>query len=265
MIWTLLSLLAAPLQCDYRDNLFLVKQGENTYQQRVQARFYNFALSCAENLGGIYDGDDLTVFDGKTKRFDWKNVRNNFDFSQSGASNNLVALYDGESFHAYRAEEGRFYSAPANPDFRYSRVEAADGVAALYDGAQMIVFSDRFTARKARERFQHSKLSAGGSIALLYDGDGFIVYDAKDGGFSERSAKNGYLFARVLASPIGAMGYDGDQVIAYCPGTKNLIAENVEKDAFSQALYDPVKKEIKLQVNKTWYQLDSGRCRLIRR
>jgi hypothetical protein len=83
------------LHCDYRDDLFLVKDGEKSYEQRVQKNFYNFAVGCGERAAGIYDGDDFTVFDAQTKRFEWKNVNNNFDFAQAGAAAGIARLAAG--------------------------------------------------------------------------------------------------------------------------------------------------------------------------
>lgn len=255
---------AAPYQCDYRDNLFIVKDGEKSYEQKVQKNFYNFSLGCADGLAGMYDGDDFTVFDGKEKRFEYKNIRNNFDFSQAAASGQHVAVYDGESFHVYDGATSRFYSQAANKDFRTAKLDSGEGVAAMYDGAKFLVFAGgKFQSETVRARFQHSRLSAGGNIALLYDGDSFQVYDAKEG-FTHRSAKHGFLFARTLATPAGAIGYDGDEVVGYCPEGGQIISADAENEAFTQAEYDTAKKEVRLQVNKTWYRLDSASCRLIR-
>lgn len=247
----------ASLTCDYRDKWFLVTHQEVQYKQSVFPSYWSFSLACGEKLAGMYDGDLLTVFDAEGKRFDSKNVGNVFDPSQMAVGERVLALYEGERFWVYSG--GRFESASAAKGFRNSKVEAGGELAALYDGRSFQVFGGRYRAEQVRERYQHARLSVGPHVAVLYDGDDLWVYDRSEEDFSRHGAKGDYLFTRVFSSGEGMLAYDGETLIGYCAGGK-WAARAVAKDAFSQAKADVSSGNPLMQIDKTWYRLETGPC-----
>src|SRR3989338_3787730 len=101
-VFLLASVSFSQLRCEYKEGVFEVTEEKGTvYRQKVAPHSYLALYACGNQVAGIYDGWDLTIFDGRTKKFTWVKAKPAYDRSQLLVSENLLGFYDGDHLHIY--------------------------------------------------------------------------------------------------------------------------------------------------------------------
>lgn len=249
---------AAAAPCRYDGSYFRVIREGREYRQKVAPEYQRALAVCGDRTAALYDGTDLTVFDGRTRKFHWETAVAAATGPQLSGGGDTVAFYDGESFLIYQSGRG-FFREAVPTDFWYGQVTADSGLAAGYDGESLRIYDQgKFQSVSVGHYRRETRLEANGSFVAFYDGENFVVYEM--GGRPVRRPVKYTSFPVLALAPLAVAFYDGESLLGYCGGGRSFAESEVPFDPFARAVTEERGAAPVVEIQGKRYRLDPRSC-----
>ncbi|MFA6434037.1 MAG: hypothetical protein WCW52_05020 [Elusimicrobiales bacterium] len=181
-------------------------------------------LSAAGSLAVFYDGDDLILYNADTDSFETKSVDDNASTAEVIASPAAVLAWDGDDLYGYCAASRRWITS-SGPEDNYS---ASAQIAPNGRGVGMIINRENYSLNP--DNCQITQTSEPIGLSCSYDGDDFLIkYENRDYSYP---ADDNFAKASISCGVNTAIMYDGDDMIVF-DGPRHAFYTNTADDLSS--------------------------------
>lgn len=247
--------------CYYDGDDFIVNFEGREYSASADDDSQAAVVSCSDGVSAMYDGDDLIVFNPRTRTFRTHSADDNSQYARLSASDALAVFYDGDDVFVYRADKDSFIQRSADDNSPVAEVIAGGAAAMAWDGDDLLGYcmrSETWTSSSSPDDDEGAvgQVSVGnggvgmsigednftldpgncsiretsqpGGLACRYDGDDFLVkYQGRDYSYS---VDDDFREARVSCGGNTAVMYDGDDIIVF-DGIRRAFSTHSADDA----------------------------------
>ncbi len=245
--------------CQYDGQNFSVIHRAKLFKQPVAANFSGTRVACGASLSAIYDGEALTVFDGRTQTFEGRAVKRNFRRAVVVVNERFAGLYDGEALVVFDSKRRGFSQEKAAAGFNFAQGSAAKDSVSFYDGESFVVYDGKFHKKKAARKNLNTRMESTDRFTVFYDGGTLFVLDGNQ--LTNEPVGRTY-FSTLVVGTRSVFFYDGDSLVGFCSGKRGFSKETTGFDPFTRGYLDKGSGQLAIRVGSDYYRLDPKSCRI---